>query len=1345
MQKKYLMIVVSVMLMTAVTWAGGGKLIFDEAHIPQFNVPQMAAPPKIDGIIDPVEWRDAARVTGVVVTHSLIYKDRPVFFWLAWDAKHLYIAARSDVLPGHQLYRTRREPKTTGVVFDDAYEFGLFLHDRNKLEGEVSSFLKIVLNSLGAGEYMKIYPSIGQNMYNWAPDAKIANRLYETDGKQWWDMEMAMDLTDLQMPVENKAGDKLDILLSGDLKNPDWQWLDFPSASGHLEQYGFPRTTLTADQPYVQVERLTGLHDENIDLQATIFNPGKEPVTVAAALKLTYNPPKASKEGSRAVVDERQTLTIPAGGSVPFKVQKAFPGLVYDQKVTDDGSSKKVTVLSFSDLSFDVTRDNAPDAPRVYHYACKFGGTDKSYLKAEPRKVEFDASIKFNPASNKIEINGDTLDARIPAGSNPAALTYAVEKNGSVIKSGRITQAAHLIYSDIVQLPKLSAGKYQVAVALVDGDGKTLVSRKDLSFEKKDEAREYAKWWNNKIGDTDKVLPPFESLKVKGNAVSCTRREYQLDALGLPRQIVANGGNVLTGPSRIVVTVGGKEYVVPTKGKVKFTSKKDWRVEFAGAPVEVAGIRFSTKGWMEQDGLVNLDLTYAPEKYPSPRPSPARGEGAEGKIASALKGAGTKNASPLVGEAAPAGAGEGILIDDLRVEWPVDDSLGSWMSCIGGVGGNYSPRTIDKVPVGSGRVWDTLSGIGKAGSTMLVGNWENNLWVGNDQRGLCWFGDSDQGWVPNDATPAHSLFRDGKAVVIRNHLINLPKGAKAFVLDAPRTVNLQYNATPFRHFAKGWRITQVSAANGFSDVDYKANEKENNKQYFSLLSMPSRDTSEWPYYLSKYKAAAEKITAEKGFYGIDPRLRKFLTNQIALRGYMDKTLEPGLYDYFGADWQTDKGGESLNKSYRDYMAYLMNMQVQKGGCAHFYFDISFSRCTDALIAELGYRLPDGRVQPGSMDGTLREWYKRTWAIMAENGLYPGGVSGHATHSIALRALPWTDAILDSEYPMTDPITVYTKDSMIAMSCPHNFGVNISHLGFMNPAWASLHDAGEGGSGIPFNTEPFRHFGIAAEDVVFLPYWHNADVVKPADAGVLASVWKRPGKAVIQVLNYGLDPAGKEKTRSAKLTLDLKGLGVPAGVKPGQLRISEMLLNGGRLPSRYMGIFGWYKQLPEKPRWNNDTDSKVRPASTPTIDPATGVVDGVELFYHDSRYLLITWDDQPVPAEAQALFAPAGLSAALDWGLCRAKPLAGAVKVAAAGVEVKAWTQPGTAMLLVRNRGDKAIEAALTLDLERLGVKVLKIWKAYTQAVGAKKFDAATGDLTVSVGAAQSTVVFIDTY
>ena len=90
----------------------GMALLASAAHaysallIPCFNVPYMHTPPVIDGRINPEEWREAAQVTGVVQSSSLQYKDRAICFWVGWDAKHLYIAARSDVLPGTRLARS---------------------------------------------------------------------------------------------------------------------------------------------------------------------------------------------------------------------------------------------------------------------------------------------------------------------------------------------------------------------------------------------------------------------------------------------------------------------------------------------------------------------------------------------------------------------------------------------------------------------------------------------------------------------------------------------------------------------------------------------------------------------------------------------------------------------------------------------------------------------------------------------------------------------------------------------------------------------------------------------------------------------------------------------------------------------------------------------------------------------------------------------------------------------------------------------------------------------------------------------------------------------------------------
>ncbi len=1273
----------------------GATAKFSDDQVGKYTIPYISKSPTIDGVIGDVEWKDSVKVMGVIGLHyGGQFIDRPISFRVAWDERHLYIAARTDILPGHRLYRQKRERYDTGVVYDDSWEFGIFMHDRNKKAGEASGFMKLVVNSLGSGEYMKLYPSIGQNMYNWQPDMQIQNRLYKVDGREWWDIEIAADLEDLEMPVENKVGDKVDLLFAADVKNPGWQWLDYPSASLHLEHYGFPRAILTKDQPYIQIERFSGLSDNKIDLKAVIYNPGDKPAALDAKVTVDFYPTGKEGEKTQSVVDDMRTVTVPAKGSVRFDLDKSFPEIKYPKTTWG-------TFQNYSLYRINIASAGDASAAPVYYYECKFAGPDTTNLTAIPRTAVFDCEMQYNPVNGHLLLSGDTLDAQIPSGTKVAAMTYAVTRDGETVKQGKITQYVNYKYEDMIVLPNLASGEYKVKLTLVDASGRELVSLDDIKFSKKDEAKDYSAWWNNKLGDSDKVLKPFAPLVVKANSVTCTRREYKMDSLGLPAQIISNGGKLLTRPAQIVLTIGGKEYAVPVKGTVKFTSKKDYRVEFVGPKTEVAGVVFSSKGWMEQDGLVNIDLTYAPKSKP-------------------------------------------VQVQAMRVEWPVDGAMGSWMNCIGGIGGNYAPRTIGKVPGGKGMVWDTLSGIGKAGSTMIVGNWESNLWVGNEYRGLCWFADSDKGWVPNDKIPAHALVRKGNEVAICNNIIGQTKGEAAFKLSSARTIQLQYNATPFRHLAKGWRLNQVSAANGFSASYYKTNEKTK-EDYFSILCMPSSDTNDWPYYYDKYKKSAEE-NSKKGFYSIGPRLTWFLTNQIALRGYMDKTLEPGLYDYFRADWVP--GNESLNKSYTDYMIYLMNRHMREGGVTHYYFDISFSRDAVSLPAGLGYRLPDGRVQPTSMDGTLRDWYKRVWALAQENDLYPGAVSGHATNSICLRALPWADAILDSEYPMQDPITVYPPDRMIAASYPGTFGVKIDHLGFMNPHWAGMHDSGQGGGGGMLTTPEFRHYGITREDVRFVPYWRNASIVKKTGQGLMTSIWRRPGAAIIAVLNYGLDPADEEKTRACDITLNLAALGIPAGAKGEMLRVRD-LFSTPQIVDSHLKSYKWYNDIPQSdvPGGYSGQRDKISMPVTPTLDAKTGRVSGFGINYHEVRYVLVTWDETPINDKAwKSIILADQRKSALEWGVNTAvllTPAETAKVVKADGVKVNVWKQPGTVMLRVVNPSDKALDATITLDQAKLGVKVKKLWAQFVQCLGGE-LNAETGVLIVSgIKPGESKMVYID--
>jgi len=101
----------------------------------------------------------------------------------------------------------------------------------------------------------------------------------------------------------------------------------------------------------------------------------------------------------------------------------------------------------------------------------------------------------------------------LQSGSVPVTIL----REGKTVQEGEIDLYINLRYEDIVELKDPVPGTYKVKLALLDAKGKELISRDDLSFEKKDEAKVFAKWWNNDHGNYNKVLKPFEAIKVDGD------------------------------------------------------------------------------------------------------------------------------------------------------------------------------------------------------------------------------------------------------------------------------------------------------------------------------------------------------------------------------------------------------------------------------------------------------------------------------------------------------------------------------------------------------------------------------------------------------------------------------------------------------------------------------------------------------------------------------------------------------------------------------------------------------------------------------------------------------------
>jgi hypothetical protein len=80
--------------------------------VPAFAVPRMGTPLKIDGPIDPTEWREAAALSGVGNWTDDVLLPRPTTFCLGWDEVHLYFASRSARLAARSRGGTDR-PCTT--------------------------------------------------------------------------------------------------------------------------------------------------------------------------------------------------------------------------------------------------------------------------------------------------------------------------------------------------------------------------------------------------------------------------------------------------------------------------------------------------------------------------------------------------------------------------------------------------------------------------------------------------------------------------------------------------------------------------------------------------------------------------------------------------------------------------------------------------------------------------------------------------------------------------------------------------------------------------------------------------------------------------------------------------------------------------------------------------------------------------------------------------------------------------------------------------------------------------------------------------------------------------------
>lgn len=1074
-------------------------------------VPRTTAPPTIDGTIRPDEWATAAEFNAQVsqgwgVSGHHLYP-RSVTWYLAWDDENLYLASRTALLPNERPKRTARTNVGSSLMSDDTLELWLDPKGRNAGE-QLASYFQTMVNALGITYFCRLYPQVGGRTEDWHPAWTVRTGVTADT----MDVEIQMPVAGFALKQPNKSGDAWGMMLARNFMFETWNQSPmayaFPNFGFAVNSY-YPLMTLQDGKPFVKFRCPLALYEGKAFADATVTNPGGEPDNVTARLTIS-----TSGEAPVTLFEREATLDLPAGGSAQWKVDEGLQPPM-------DAARSALYRYAFTVI--------AQDGTEVFHTHFLYDPTESREWLARtfPPPPELTSSASFNPVRFMLQTNVDVIDFPREADITSAKTVVLDEAGTAIAESERKTPYLQM-YTDFVRLPVLQPGKYswETSVTLKDG---TSVPAGGGAFEKKDEAKEFA-WWNANLGNAEKVLWPYTPVRAEreGQVLRAWGKEYRLDGLALPTQVLCTGNTdrwppgrsgepeVLAAPVRLDAVVNGAATEVKVAPRPRVVSAADHRIALAGRAT-AGGLRLRTATKLEQDGAYFVELTLA-----------------------------------------PAVADRPVTVDRLDLSIPLRGEVATFLNAYAHCG--FSGYFIDYLPSepvrggpkrGRSTVWDaSLCGA----PSVTVGDFIPQIWMGNEFRGLLWYADSDQGWTPTDGVHSQQIDREGDRAILVHHLISVPTEIR----DA-RTIRFVIQPTPIRPLQPGWRMLNTSFSQSFFDWDQAGRSNANYSASINLANDAAYATS---------KAFSERF---KAFRADKPNLEMYFAPHTESSAIMTTIWDDRKY--FGGEWEGGTYTDTLN----DHTLWYVDKWISKGGLQGLYHDQFSPHRIDSVSSGIAYVLPDGRVQPGFALTTRREYVMREHALWMERGIIPPRTLTHVTNGGPLGSYGWIESGVDGEdkqltkdMPL-DYADTWPSTRIRAGSISYNMGITYTWMRLIDTrdmpedqirhherayiGHCMMHDVMN-----PFGfdwTQPrtklLLGWGMNDDRVFFWPFWSNGDAISCPQEDVKVSAWTLPDRVLLCLFNYS-----KERPCEAQVTVNLKAMGVtlPPGAKAFDLERPE---------------------------------------------------------------------------------------------------------------------------------------------------------------------------------------------
>jgi hypothetical protein len=648
-------------------------------------------------------------------------------------------------------------------------------------------------------------------------------------------------------------------------------------------------------------------------------------------------------------------------------------------------------------------------------------------------------------------------------------------------------------------------------------------------------------WAGNSVGLSDEVLVPWTPLTVSGDDVRLWGREYQFGTLPLPKSIITKNAEILAGPMTLLGRANGQP-LEWSASVAEVRSAQPQRVCLARAAT-AGSLRCEGQVEIEYDGMIRCDLRLLPVSGPCP-------------------------------------------VDSLILEIPLRAE---------------HARFLHTWP---GR-WGSAENSRALPRDGYCGPFKPFVWVGDHERGLAWFAESDRNMFPSASDQRIRIRQEADVVRWQVELIGRPQ-----TVTEPLDYTFGFQATPVKPGQPdAWDYRIVHMANyglerqpypgqapggtlhGKTFLDYLAECRVRtivfHEHWSDIQNYPQAARPEELRRL--VEACHQRQIQLLVYFGYEmsniapewPRYSEECLVAPRAGGYKRKPEQTAYIVCYRSQWQ-------------DFLAQGIDRIMSEFGIDGVYLDGTSEPwgCANRRHG-CGYVRPDGSVAPTYPFFATRRMMKRIYTIVKDHN--PAGqVNAHQSTCMTIPTLAFATSYWDGEQLQSvargqHALKILPLDAFCTEFMGHNWGVPGELLWYGRgpflrqeaDALAFLHDIPCRPSSVA-DLEIYRQIWktfdeFGRHEAVWIPYWAASDMVTTSPESVRVSLYNRPGRGFLAVLVQTGDDSCQ-----AEIEFNLSGLG-QGGSLSAQDIISqrEIPLSGGqlRLPLEPLG----YAVIWVKPR------------------------------------------------------------------------------------------------------------------------------------------------------------------